>query len=168
MNDTSASRWTTVVAGLGSPFGDDQAGWRLAEMLRRRIDIPARVVAISDAADLLIALVHCNRLIAVDACYSGNEVGSVTRLRWPDPRIAVRHQRSTHGMGLVEALQLAGRLGDLPLDVEIFGVEIENCSPGREISGRVMRAVARLESQIFEEICATTPEENTKGSRANW
>ena len=33
--------------------------------------------------------------------------GTITRLAWPDPRIAAQHRRSTHALGIGEALELA-------------------------------------------------------------
>jgi len=151
-NGSSKDRWTTVVVGLGSPYGDDQAGWRLAEVLARSAELPARVIAVREATQLLNALRHCERLIAVDACRSGMPAGTVTHLYWPDPRIAVRHHRSTHGVGLFDVLKLAERLGDLPPSVEIFGIDVADCLPGHEIGGKVLRAVAHLAAQLRDEI----------------
>ena len=76
MNLSPLIHWPTVVAGFGSPHGDDQAGWRLAAMLERRPDLPARVIAVHEATQLLDALQDCQRLIIVDACLSGGRVGS--------------------------------------------------------------------------------------------
>jgi hydrogenase maturation protease len=142
----------TVVVGLGSRCGDDQAGWRVVERLERRVGLPARAVAISEATELLNAIGGCEHLIVVDACRSGNRAGAITRLRWPDRRIAVRHTRSTHGIGLAEVLRLAERLGELPTDVEICGIELADFSPGKEISPETLRAVATLEAQLYDKL----------------
>jgi hydrogenase maturation protease len=152
MNSSLRDVWPTVVAGFGSPHGDDQAGWRLAGMLKRRTGLPARVIAVHEATQLLEALEDCRRLIIVDACQSGGPVGSITQLRWPDARIAERHHHSTHGVGICGSLQLACRLGRMPPQVDVFGIEVEDCSPGRDICPAVMEAVVRLESRIVNEL----------------
>jgi hydrogenase maturation protease len=143
--------WRTLVVGFGSPFGDDRAGWQLAEMLQRR-RLQARVIAVRDATHILASLHRCEHLIAVDACRSGARLGEITHLRWPDPQIAVRHCRTTHGLGLFDALTLAERLGDLPQDVEIYGIEIANWSQGHEISDEVLQSISELELRLFREI----------------
>jgi hydrogenase maturation protease len=144
---------TTVVAGLGSPFGDDQAGWRLVDMLQRRPQVPARLKKVNEATQLVDELDGCNKLIIVDACRGLCQVGAVTRLRWPDPRIARRHGQSTHGVGVCDALQLAEQLGRLPAVVEIYGIEVAECEPGREMCLEVLRAVTELEAVIAAELC---------------
>jgi hydrogenase maturation protease len=146
-------RWTTVVAGVGSAFGDDQAGWRLVEMLERRPNLPARLVKIEELTKLLDALDGCGKLVVVDACRGVCRVGAVTRLKWPNPRIAKRHGHSTHGVGVNDALQLAERLGRLPNDVVIYGIEVGDCIPGQEICHEVLQSVAKLENVIWGELC---------------
>jgi hydrogenase maturation protease len=109
-------------------------------------------VAIAEATELLNVLRHCEHLIVIDACRSGRQSGTVTRLPWPDRRIAVRHRRSTHGVGLVEVLKLAERLGELPPNVEIWGIEVGDCAPAGEIGRKTLRAVAKLEAQLYSDL----------------
>ena len=151
--DMFNNHWTTVVAGVGSPFGDDQAGWRLVEMLERCPNVPAQLWKIEDATKLLDALDGCGRLIIVDACRGVCQVGAVTRLKWPDPRISKRHTHSTHGVGVFDVLRLADSLRRLPSEVVIYGIEVGDCEPGREICPEVLRTLAKLEAVISSELC---------------
>jgi hydrogenase maturation protease len=151
--DLSNDRWPMVVVGVGSPFGDDQAGWRLIETLERRPHLPARLIQVDEPTKLLDALDGCRKLIIVDACRGVCQIGAVTRLKWPDPRIAKQHSHSTHGVGVGDALRLAEQLWRLPPDVVIYGIEVGDCEPGREICQEVLQAVAKLESFIFAELC---------------
>jgi hydrogenase maturation protease len=151
-NRAGENSWTTVVAGVGSPFGDDQAGWRLVEMLQRRPNLPAGLIKVHEATQLLDALDGCSKLIVVDACRGVCTVGAVTRLEWPDPRIARRHSHSTHGVGVCDALRLAEQLGRLPPLVEIFGIEVGECEPGHEMCLEVLRAVEELADVIWGEL----------------
>jgi hydrogenase maturation protease len=151
----SEGPWTTVVAGIGSPFGDDQAGWRLVEMLERRSNLPARLIKVHEATQLVDVLNDCSTLIVVDACRGVCTVGAVTRLEWPDPRIARRHSQSTHGVGVCDALRLAEQLGRLPPVVKIFGIEVGECEPGHEMCLEVLRSVAELADVIWGELRET-------------
>jgi hydrogenase maturation protease len=141
----------TLIVGVGSPHGDDQIGWQFVELLGGRRWLPARVVAVSDGTQIIDHLDGCRRLLIVDACRSGAPVGTITWLKWPDPRIQQRHSHSTHGLGIWDALHLAERLGRLPLVVDVFGIEIGEVEPGKESSLPVIQALAELESLIVSE-----------------
>jgi len=152
MKDRRKTRSDVVVAGFGSPHGDDQVGWRVVATLARRPNLAARVLAVYEATQLVEDLKACRKLIVVDGCRTGSPVGTITRLRWPDPRIARRHNHSTHGVGVCGALQLAERLGRMPADVEIIGVEVRDCAPEPEMSSEVLQAMFELEALIFSEL----------------
>lgn len=144
--------WPTVVAGFGSPDGDDQAGWRLAAVLQQSPHTPARVLAVLEPRQLIEALANCERLIVVDSCCRGKKPGSIVRLRWPDPRIVICHSHSPLGMGVTDTLALAERLRRLPPLVDVFGIEVADCSPGVDVSPAVSSAVDDLAESILEEL----------------
>jgi hydrogenase maturation protease len=144
-----------VVAGFGSPHGDDQAGWQVIALLGLRSDLPARLVKVREGTQLIDELDGCRRLIIIDACRGGPQRGAITRLEWPDPRVCQYHNHSTHGVGLCNALELAERLGRMPPDVEIYGIEIGSYRPLDEISAEVARAASDLGEIIFAELCET-------------
>jgi hydrogenase maturation protease len=133
-----------VIAGFGSPHGDDQAGWQVAAKLAGDDSNVARVLAVREGTELVGALVGCQKLIVVDACRSTSPIGTITRFLWPDPRIRGQHSHSTHGIGLCNALELAARLGRLPAEVEVFGIEISGPNPLAELSCEVRSAVDEL------------------------
>lgn len=140
------------VLGIGSPHGDDQAAWRLVERLRNRKERNASMASLSDASQLLDFLDHCDRLIIVDACAGGGSPGTITRLEWPDARIEAWHSHSTHGMSVAYALQLAEKLGLLPLKVVLFGIELSQCQQVGSPSEIVEKAISELVEQILLEI----------------
>jgi hydrogenase maturation protease len=146
-------RSEVVVAGFGSPHGDDQAGWHVVELLKRRPNLPARLVTIVEGTQLIDVLPRCRRLIVADACRSGPAIGTVSRFAWPDPRVRQYHNHSTHGVGLCNALELAEQLGYMPPEVEVFGIEIGDVRPLDGMTAEVARAVAALEEVIFCAIC---------------
>lgn len=163
------------VIAVGSPHGDDQVAWRLIERLQARQGINARLVTMSDPLQLHDYVDDCGQLIVVDGCSGSGPPGTVTRLEWPDVRIAERHSHSTHGVGIAESLQLATMLGRLPPKVVVFGVEIAQCLPGSSTSVAVESALSQLEAEVLIEINevnaetlvtpASSPTYNTSPSR---
>src|SRR5688572_13763139 len=133
-----------VIAGFGSPHGDDQAGWVAIAQLEAQPALQARLVKITEGTHLINELDGCRRLIVIDACRGGPQIGAITRLEWPDSRVRQYHNHSTHGIGLCNALALAERLGRMPSIVEVFGIEIGSYRPFGEISAEVAQAVSEL------------------------
>jgi len=140
------------VVGIGSPHGDDRVGWRIVELLQGRELRNTDVVAVQGGVPLVECLRDCQTAILVDACRSGAAAGTISRLEWPDPRIALQHHRSTHGFDVASALDLAQRLDRLPPRVVVYGVEMQRCEPGAELSPEVDAVLANLVSRILSEL----------------
>ncbi|NIL97320.1 MAG: hydrogenase maturation protease [Planctomycetales bacterium] len=140
------------IIAVGSWHGDDQVGWRLIERLRSGRGMNASLITLSDPFRLLDHIENCHRLVVVDACAGGGQPGTVTRLEWPDERIAVRHAHSTHGLSVADALRLAEQTHGLPAEVVLFGIELAQCGPGQELSDVVAHALDQLEEQIMVEL----------------
>src|SRR5262245_715762 len=132
--DASKVSSDVVIAGFGSPHGDDRAGWEVTANLARHAELAARILTVREGSQLTDGLVGCRKLIVIDACRSASPLGTITRFRWPDPRIRHHHNSSTHGLGLCNALDLAARLGRVPADVEVFGIEISDPNPLGELT----------------------------------
>ncbi|MGD8956103.1 MAG: hydrogenase maturation protease [Chromatiaceae bacterium] len=112
------------VIGLGSPFGDDQAGWRAIDLLRSRGLSGIDLIALDRPGQSLIHwLTDVDWLILVDAVSSDTPLGSVIRL---DPESLDQASRgiSSHGLHIGKALQLASTLGCLPPRVDTYGIEV--------------------------------------------
>lgn len=139
------------IAGVGSPHGDDQIGWRIVDILQKQ-QLPAQVVRVRDPMGLLDCCDGCQQLVIVDACSTGALPGTISRLEWPDSRIKTRHRFSTHGISVAGVLELAGNLGRLPERAILFGVEVSRCLPGDEMSRPVAEALVELETRICQEI----------------
>ena len=143
---------TNRVIGIGSPHGDDQAGWRLVETLRRQVELKVAVLAVGDPTDLLDCLDGCRSLVIVDACRTGAPAGTITRLQWPDPRIRHQHGHSTHRFGVPAVLDLAQQLHRLPERVVVLGVEVAACHALSEMSQVVVAALEELQRRVLTEI----------------
>ena len=113
-----------------------------------------------EPSQLLDHLGDCRRLILVDACHSNQPPGTILRLQWPDSRLRSQRRRSSHALGLGDALALAETLGWLPPRVIVWGVEISRCEPGEDLTPEVRRALPELERQVLQELACVTSEPN--------
>ena len=113
----------TLCVGIGSPYGDDQVGWRIVQELAQ-LQLPGvEARQASSPSDVLDWLDQHDRLIICDACRGAGPVGSVHRWVWPCPSIAELRSATSHAIGIAETLSLAASLGRLPAEVVVWGVE---------------------------------------------
>ena len=129
------------ILGIGSPSGDDQAGWLAVEALQD-IGVGARLDKLDrPGANLISLLEHAERVILVDAMQSSGAPGRIIRFDEQDWS-GYRQGLSSHGFGVLDALSLAQALGCLPPRLELYGIEIASANPG-ETPGTAVRAAAR-------------------------
>lgn len=146
------------VLGIGSPFGDDQVGWDVADALQQQI-------AMCPNIDLLVSIEKHDRpgirlielmsgahtVFIIDAIKSGSEIGVIHRFRNQDI-FALENRLSTHDMGVSEVLQLGNVLNALPDNIILYGIEIDSTVPGATLSRRVESAIEQLVVQLKNEI----------------
>lgn len=144
------------VVGVGSPQGDDAAAWRVVANLRQRLGNRSMFqYHVIDGGQRLLDLVDGRgTLVLIDALKSGHAAGTIHQFSYPDCRLATLNPGSTHGLGPIEALQLAETLGNLPPTVTIYGIEVANCDPSAEMSIAVSRATDSLAEQLAHEFGA--------------
>jgi hydrogenase maturation protease len=149
-----------IIIGLGSPFGDDQVGWRVAEALEEVCDgACARVLCLDRPGPALLnAIDGRTEVILVDGAATGCPPGTVHHLAVEDiltaPQVA-----SSHGLGLAYALRLGRALGILPTRLTLFLVSIDPTradQPGADLSPSVKAAVEPLAAQIRRRCTAAT------------
>jgi hydrogenase maturation protease len=140
-----------VVIGVGNPDrGDDAIGPLVASRLAGRV----RTLALSgETTALLDALARVTCAIVVDASRSGAPPGTISRFdvgHAPLPAQALG--LSSHGLGVVEALELARTLGSLPARCIVYSIEGEDFTPGAVPTARVTVAVDEVVERIASEI----------------
>jgi hydrogenase maturation protease len=150
------------VVGLGSPQGDDQAAWQVVERLRAQLTPTVEASTIVEPTRLLDVLEGCTKLVLIDACRSGQPPGSIIRLEWPQPALQTRSGFSSHGLGVGAVLKLAENLGQLPLSVVLFGIEVQDCQPGNPLSQPVCHSLGDLCQQVLEEVTREQGESRTE------
>lgn len=161
-----ASRKTDLFVGIGSPHGDDQVGWLVAEQLREHascvdgILIRCAILPI----DLLDWLDGIGHLHVCDACQGGALPGLLHRwdwsaagrrevdCSWPFDNLTVLRSAGTHKCGLREVLRLAGKLGCLPSKMTVWGVEAAQFEPNNPLSGQLETAISRIVATILPEL----------------
>jgi hydrogenase maturation protease len=122
------ARLTTVVVGVGSPFGDDRVGWEVVEALEARswwAELAGQRVSVHlcdrPGAALAGLLQGVQWAIVVDAA-QGLDTPPGT-LRWLNPnQLTSLRTPSSHGFGVAEALALASALGQLPQRVDLLTI----------------------------------------------
>ncbi len=143
-----------LFVGLGSPHGDDQAGWLVASELQRRMaGLPESLTCrlAKSPSDLLDWLDDVTHLIACDCCDSPAQVGELRMWHWPADRFVRTRSSSSHQLGLPDVLDLATNIGRLPPRVEIWAIGGGRFAPETEPSRLVREACQRLAFQLWED-----------------
>lgn len=144
-----------VVVGVGNPDrGDDAAGRLVARCLRGAV--PKHVVVCEhpgEGAGLLELLEGADEAYLVDAWKCGPEPGAIRRIDLVrDPLPEAQPGTSTHGFGLVEALELGRTLGSLPRRCLVYAIAGSRFEMGTPPSPQVADAVTAAARQILAEL----------------
>jgi hydrogenase maturation protease len=139
------------VLGVGSPFGDDRVGWRVAEALAARPAREREGLAIHrldrPGAALLAHLRAADRVVIVDALATDGPAGEVrvldpAALAPPDALV------SSHALGVAESLALLDALDEAPRAIGVVAVTI-NGTGGFDLSEPVAVAVTMAADAVL-------------------
>ncbi len=135
------------VLGVGSPWGDDQAGWLTIDALLARGVRPGDGIFIEKldrpGARLIPLLENASWVILIDAMQSGDRPGRIRRFDqqdWP----GYRQGLSSHGFGVLDTLSLAQAMACLPARLDLYGIEIGSTAPGDEPGIAIQAAAHEL------------------------
>lgn len=150
---------STLIVGIGSPHGDDQLGWRLADQLadalsRESLPREIEVRLARSPSKLSDWLAGVTRLIVCDACHGLGQPGDWRRFEWPTDDLALLKTTGSHDLSLPDVLRLADQLGRLPPDVVIWAIEAKEATPGQPLSPEVATAIPRVVEQILVDCAA--------------
>jgi hydrogenase maturation protease len=144
-----------IIAVGNSFYGDDGVGVAVLEKIRRENLFPgAELVDVqTDALALLDHLTKGETNVVVDAAQMGREPGAAVAFRPEEVRLKIKSDHfSLHGFGLAEAFDMADKLGKMPDDVLVVGVEPERVVINQGLSAAVKEAVPRVISIIRAEV----------------
>lgn len=143
----------TLVAGVGSDFGDDRLGAVVVERLAA-LTLPCDLRVVRAPIDLLDHLQEVERLHIVDACRGAGPPGTIVRRDWPARELSTMRYSGTHDFGLIAVLQLADRLGSSPVTTTIWSVEASPAESPTTIGRPLSPAVAAAAELLIERITA--------------
>lgn len=113
------------VIGLGSPFGQDRAGWLVIERLQGRAPADVELLALDRPGAGLIGWFRgVEHLVIVDAVLGAGAAQAFVEIAPKAIRRAQPLSMSGHGLRLDRDIALARVLGLLPQRLEIYGVTI--------------------------------------------
>jgi hydrogenase maturation protease len=128
-----------TLIGIANPDRrDDGLGWEVA----RRLDDRARVVlSAGDPARLIETWRHADVVVVVDATRGGRPSGAITVIDLIDDHLEPATVRSSHGMGVAEAVELSKTLEALPPSLTFVGVEGDSFEMGVGLTPSAMLGV---------------------------
>lgn len=140
-----------LIVGLGSPHGDDQAGWRVIERLHAH-GVPGNQARMARTpADVWDWCDRDRPLTLCDACVNAGAPGTLNKWRWPADRLPVA-RGGTHDLSLGEVLSLGRELGTIPADVVVWTITGGCFEPGGEPAGMIRAAADALADQLVGEL----------------
>lgn len=146
------------ILGVGSPSGDDRAGWMVVDaLLASGVRTGGEIVIDKldrPGANLIFLFEHVGWVILIDAMRSNGQPGSIRRFDqqdWP----AYCGGLSSHGFGVLDALTLARELGSLPPRLDLYGIEIGSASPGEQTRSEILAASEQLAQRIAVDLAAS-------------
>lgn len=149
----NAIRPILVVTLGNTDRGDDAVGALVAAILRRRLPRWAELADLAIAPSRLLDLLDGRTaLLIVDALCSADVAdGQVVDVDWRQHRgtFELGPTGSTHGLGVVDQLELAERLGMLPLTVRLVGIGSVEQAHGAPPRPPVVDAAARAAEHVI-------------------
>lgn len=134
---------------------DEGVGVHVAQRLEGA-GLPPDVQVIDCGAsvlDVVSAIQKAGRLIVVDAMKAGAQPGTIFKLRDKDISELPRKRVSLHQLSLLEALEMADKVGRRP-PTTIIGIEPEDVGIGMELSPTIEAVVPKVVALALEEVSA--------------
>ena len=149
-----AARRRALIVGVGNPYrGDDAVGLLVARQLRAACPPGVRVVETpGEAAELLDVWEGADLVVLIDAVRADAPPGTIYRFEvGVDPMPPVFARRSSHTLGVGEAIALAGALDRLPSRLVVYGIAGQRFGLGESVSPSVQSVLAEVASRALAE-----------------
>ena len=134
------------VIGVGSPWGDDQAGWLAAEALRGLFEDDRVEVKTLDRPGPALCE-HWQRndsVVLLDAVRAHGEIGRIHCVEGAAIANLGGASLSSHGFGVAAAVALATALEVMPRRLCLLGLEVSGSGHGAGLSAETERCVPQL------------------------
>ena len=148
----------TIVLGVGNPIlRDDGVGIHVANELKQHVNNPEVTIdeALTGGMNLLDLIIGYDKAILIDAVNIRNaKSGEVKRLLLSD--FSSIHSDNPHDASLMEALELAKRLGqeNIPKEIIVIGIVLKEIPYifGEKLSPEMEKAVPKAINLTLKEI----------------
>jgi len=148
----------TIILGVGNPIlRDDGVGIHVAEELKKHIRKPGVTIdsAFTGGMNLLDLMVDHDRAILIDAVKIENKkLGDVGLFGLGE--LSVLHTCNPHDVSLLQAIDLAKKLGEnrIPTDIKVVGINIgePGCDFGEELSSEIAKAIPKAIELVKKEV----------------
>ena len=133
--------------------GDDAVGLLAARRIRQEVGDRVEVIEAEMAGiDLMELMKGAHIVMLIDAARSGLAPGTIHRLDASAGPIGGQiFPRSSHAIGVSEAIELARAMEVLPATVIVYGVEVGNTEFGQPLSPSVATALDRVVDRITQD-----------------
>jgi len=139
-----------LAVGVGSPHGDDRAGWLVIERLHELGVSKADARIVQSPTELCHLGSPQRPLLVCDAGRSDAAAGIIDVCTWPAQSLPVC-RGGTHDVSLGDALSLSLHLGAIPSTVAIWIINGRDFRPLSEPSRAVIIAAAQLADHLWSE-----------------
>ncbi len=153
---------TVSILALGSPHGDDQVAWRVADRLRRDPAYSDVVFSLDSPYQLLAHFAPDKATILIDACQTGKRPGTIVSVSENRLDSLRSSGVSSHGGSVGEMIRLAEVLGRKPSKLKILAMELGACVPAGEMSAAVFSSIEQMEQEVRREIMRFMPDQILK------
>jgi len=148
----------TIVLGVGNPIlSDDGVGIHVAKDLKNQINHPSITIdeALTGGMNLLDLILGYDKAIIIDAIKTKNtKNGEVRKFSLSD--ISTVHSCNPHDVSLLEAVEMAERLGEkrIPCEILIIGISMDKipCEFGETLSKNIAAAVPKAVEMVMNEL----------------
>jgi hydrogenase maturation protease len=153
-----------LVLGLGNILYGDEGFGALAAQEMEKMDLPTSVEIVdagTSSLDVLLSSEDINKLIVIDVLKADSEPGTVYKMKFCGSereklsdlfRESRKTEISLHQVGLIGSLAAAEKLGNLPEEIVIFGIEPEKISLGLGLSDKLRGTLEEIINLVLEEI----------------
>jgi hydrogenase maturation protease len=148
----------TIVLGVGNPIlSDDGVGIHVVKYLKNHISHSDVTIdeALTGGMNLLDLILGYDKAIIIDAIKLPNvKSGEVRKFSLSD--VSTAHSCNPHDVSLLEAIEMAKKLGEerVPHEIVIIGISMKTmpCEFGETLSREIAEAVPRAAEMAINEL----------------
>jgi len=150
-----------AIVGIGNLLLKDEGGGVHVAHTLQKVALPPGVEVIDGGTspELMPYIAGAARLIVIDAMETGDEPGSVYRLRLDELDIESARATSTHEINLIAELTLMRLMGEALPETVVIGIQPAEISLSTELSPKLEEKIPEIVRLILKEIGADQPED---------